>query len=79
MASTLPPQPQPQPITPVIIAPDAVPFTLEQQLPHFTEGLTGVCQEPVSLVFVGTESQLDAAFQAAGWRGWTEACESTRL
>jgi undecaprenyl-diphosphatase len=67
MASTLPPQPQPQPITPVIIAPDAVPFTLEQQLPHFTEGLTGVRQEPVSLVFVGTESQLDAVFQAAGW------------
>jgi undecaprenyl-diphosphatase len=67
MASTLPSQPQPQPITPVIIAPDAVPSTLEQRLPHFTEGLTGVYQEPVSLVFVGTESQLNTAFQAAGW------------
>jgi undecaprenyl-diphosphatase len=67
MASPLPPQPQPQPIAPVIVAPDAVPSTVEQQLPHFTEGLTGVHQEPVSLVFVGTEAQLEAAFQAAGW------------
>jgi undecaprenyl-diphosphatase len=70
MASTLPPQPPqptPPPIQPIVIAPDAVPSTVEQQLPHFTEGLTGVQQEPVSLVFVGTESQLDAAFQAAGW------------
>jgi undecaprenyl-diphosphatase len=66
-ASTLPPQPQPQPIAPVVITPDAVPSTLEQQLPHFTEGLTGVHQEPVSLVFVGTEAQLNATFQAAGW------------
>jgi undecaprenyl-diphosphatase len=67
MASTLPAQPQPQPVAPVIIAPDAVPSTLEQRLPHFTEGLTGLHQEPISLVFVGTQAQLDAAFQAAGW------------
>jgi undecaprenyl-diphosphatase len=66
-AGTLPPQPQPQPTTPVVIAPDAVPSTVEQQLPHYTEGLTGVHEEPVSLVFVGTLAQLDAAFQVAGW------------
>src|SRR5215831_2048280 len=30
VASTLPPQPQPQPIAPVIVAPDAVPSTVEQ-------------------------------------------------
>jgi len=66
-AGTLPPQPQPQPIPPVVIAPDAVPSTVEQQLPHYTEGLTGVRQEPVSFVFVGTQAQLEAAFQAAGW------------
>jgi undecaprenyl-diphosphatase len=67
VAGTLPPQPQPQPIPPVVIATDAVPSTVERQLPHFTEGLTGVRQEPVSLVFVGTQSQLETAFQAAGW------------
>jgi membrane-associated phospholipid phosphatase len=67
VASALPPQPQPQPITLGVITPDAVPSTLEQHLPHFTEGLTGVRQEPVSLVFVGTQAHLDAAFQAAGW------------
>ncbi len=67
VADTLPPQPQPQPIPPVVIATDTVPSTVEHQLPHFTEGLTGVRQEPVSLIFVGTQSQLEAAFQAAGW------------
>ncbi len=66
-AGTLPSQPQPQPIPPVVIAPDAVPSTVEQQLPHYTEGLTGVRQEPVSFVFVGTQAQLETAFQTAGW------------
>jgi len=36
-------------------------------LPHYTEGLTGHAQEPISLVFVGTQAQLKAAFHAAGW------------
>jgi membrane-associated phospholipid phosphatase len=66
-ASTLPPPPQPEPIPPVVITPDAVPSMVEQDLPHFTEGLTGARQEPVSLIFVGTRDRLDAAFQAAGW------------
>jgi len=66
-AGALPPQPQPQPIPPVVIAPDGVPSTVEQQLPHYTEGLTGVRQEPVSFVFVGTQAQLETAFQTAGW------------
>jgi undecaprenyl-diphosphatase len=67
MASPLPLQPQPRPIVPAVITPDAVPSTIEQRLPHFTEGLTGVHQEPVSLVFVGTQPQLEVAFQAASW------------
>jgi membrane-associated phospholipid phosphatase len=67
MASTLPPQPTPPPIQPIVITPDAVPSTVDQQLPHFTEGLTGVHQEPISLIFVGTQDRVDAAFQAAGW------------
>ena len=66
-AGTLPPQPQPQPIPSVVITLDAVPSTIEQQLPHYTEGLTGVRQEPVSFVFVGTQAQLETAFQTAGW------------
>jgi membrane-associated phospholipid phosphatase len=66
-ASMLPLPPQAQSIPPVVISPDAVPSMVKQQLPHYTEGLTGVRQEPVSLVFVGTQSQLEAAFQAAGW------------
>jgi hypothetical protein len=41
--------------------------TVEGQLPHYTEGLTGKRQEPVSLIFVGTRAQLEQAFQAAGW------------
>lgn len=66
-ASMLPPQPQSQSIPPVVIAPGMVPATVEQQLPHYTEGLTGIRQEPVSFVFVGTQAQVEAAFRAAGW------------
>jgi undecaprenyl-diphosphatase len=66
-AAQLPPQPQPPATAPVVIAPDAVALTVEQQLPHYTEGLTGDRQEPISLVFVGTQAQLEAAFHAAGW------------
>jgi membrane-associated phospholipid phosphatase len=63
----LPSPPQPSVVQPVVIAPDVVPQTVEQQLPHYTEGLTGVPQEPVSFVFVGTQAQLEVAFRAAGW------------
>jgi undecaprenyl-diphosphatase len=66
-AGMLPPPPQPQPMLPAEISPDAVPQTVEQQLPHYTEGLTGVPQEPVSFVFVGTRAQVERAFRAAGW------------
>jgi hypothetical protein len=44
-----------------------VPATAAGQLPHYTEGLTGHRQEPVSLVFVGTRAELEQAFRAAGW------------
>jgi hypothetical protein len=40
---------------------------VEGALPHYTEGLTGRSQEPVSLVFIGTRTQLERAFRAAGW------------
>jgi membrane-associated phospholipid phosphatase len=50
-----------------VIAPTEVAITVEEQLPHYTEGLTGHRQEPISLVFVGSRAQLEQAFQAAGW------------
>jgi undecaprenyl-diphosphatase len=64
---TIPPPPTVAAPTPEIIAPIAVASTVEEQLPHYTEGLTGHPQEPISLIFVGTRSQLEQAFQAAGW------------
>lgn len=39
----------------------------ESALPRFTEKLDGTAQEPVGLVFVGTEAQLEGVFQRAGW------------
>jgi undecaprenyl-diphosphatase len=66
-AENLPPQPVVQPAPPTLVAPEAVPDAVERQLPRYSEGLTGDRQEPVSLVFVGTQAQVEAAFQAAGW------------
>lgn len=66
-AESLPPPPTVQPAAPVVIAADTVPATVEQHLPHYTEGLTGDRQEPINLVFVGAQAQLTAAFGAAGW------------
>src|SRR5258708_278005 len=63
----LPPPPTPTLPVPTVIAPGAVASTVKGQLPHYTEGLTGHRQEPVSLVFVGTRAELEQAFQAAGW------------
>src|SRR5262249_9932025 len=65
--STLPPPPTVTLPPAKVIAPTAVASTVVGQLPHYTEGLTGQRQEPVSLVFVGTRVQLEQAFQAAGW------------
>jgi LssY-like putative type I secretion system component LssY/PAP2 superfamily protein len=53
--------------TTTVIAPAEVATTVETRLPHYTEGLTGRLQEPVSLVFVGTRAQLEESFRAAGW------------
>jgi len=39
-----------------------------RQLPLFSEKLDGSRQEPISIVFVGTQAQLISAFQAAGWQ-----------
>ncbi len=62
------------PSPPVVVAPspevilvDAVPTTVENQLPHYTEGLFGSRQEPVSLLFVGTRAEIEGVFRAAGW------------
>jgi undecaprenyl-diphosphatase len=52
---------------PEIVAPTAVATIARARLPHYTEGLTGRPQEPVSLIFVGTRPQLERAFAAAGW------------
>jgi membrane-associated phospholipid phosphatase len=64
---TIPPPPVVTPPTPKVITSAGVAGTVERQLPHYTEGLTGHRQEPVSLVFIGTRAQLEHAFQAAGW------------
>lgn len=64
---SLPMSPQSPSAPPAVIANDAVLSTVAQRLPHYTEGLTGLRQEPISLVFVGTRTQLEAAFKAAGW------------
>jgi undecaprenyl-diphosphatase len=64
---TIPPPPTSAPVAPEVVGASAVPTTLLTQLPHYTEGLTGHRQEPVSLVFVGTRAQVEGAFQAAGW------------
>jgi undecaprenyl-diphosphatase len=50
-----------------VIASEQVSGSVQARLPHYTEGLTGRLQEPVSLVFVGTRAQLEASFRAAGW------------
>jgi len=62
--------PPPSPVTAqttTVIAPEQLAVTVETRLPHYTEGLTGRFQEPVSLVFVGTRAQLEESFRAAGW------------
>ena len=62
--------PPPSPViaqTTTVVAPAEVATTVETRLPHYTEGLTGRLQEPVSLVFVGTRAQLEESFRAAGW------------
>jgi undecaprenyl-diphosphatase len=66
-ALQVPAAPQPPPVAPVVVAADEVPDTVVQQLPHYTEGLTGDRQEPVSLIFVATQARLEGAFSAAGW------------
>jgi undecaprenyl-diphosphatase len=53
--------------TTTVIASAEVATTVETRLPHYTEGLTGRLQEPVSLVFIGTRAQLEESFRAAGW------------
>jgi membrane-associated phospholipid phosphatase len=63
----IPPSPTVPSPTPLVIASTAVVSATEGQLPHYTEGLTGHRQEPISLVFVGTRAQIEHAFQAAGW------------
>jgi undecaprenyl-diphosphatase len=64
---TIPPPPAIAPPTSAVIALAAVASSVEEQLPHYTEGLTGHRQEPISFVFVGSRTQLEQVFQAAGW------------
>jgi undecaprenyl-diphosphatase len=64
---TIPPPPTVAQPAPEVIAPTTLASTVEEQLPHYTEGLTGHRQEPVSLVLIGTRTQLEHAFEVAGW------------
>jgi membrane-associated phospholipid phosphatase len=63
----LPPSPVVAPPAPQVIADTAVVSQVEGDLPHYTESIFGGAQEPVSLVFVGSRGELEAAFRAAGW------------
>jgi LssY C-terminus/PAP2 superfamily len=64
---TIPALPTRAPVTPQLVAPDAVPSVVAAHLPHSTETLFGHAQEPISVIFVGTRAQLQGVFQAAGW------------
>ncbi len=61
-----PPPPTLTPVAPTVIAPDAV-LSIVGQLPHHTETVFGNTQEPISLIFVGTQDRLERAFRTAGW------------
>jgi len=61
-----PPQSSTAPAASTVIAADAVP-AIVAQLPHYTETLLGNPQEPISLLFVGTQDTLERTFRAAGW------------
>jgi membrane-associated phospholipid phosphatase len=38
-----------------------------QRLPHYSETLTGARMEPINFVFVGSQAQIEHAFEASGW------------
>jgi len=63
----LPSPPVVTPQAPQVIAESAVVPEVEDDLPHYTEGIFGAPQEPASLVFVGSRGDLEAAFRAADW------------
>lgn len=56
-----------QPVSAVHAFRSAETTAFERALPRFTEKLDGAAQEPVSIVFIGTEAQLEGAFRRAGW------------
>lgn len=37
------------------------------RFPHYSETLTGAKMEPTSLIFIGSQAELEAAFRRAGW------------
>jgi membrane-associated phospholipid phosphatase len=65
---TIPLPPPPTPVVPTtkVITSDAVP-AVAPQLPTHTETLLGKPQEPISLIFIGTQAALERSFGAAGW------------
>ncbi len=56
-----------QPISAAHVFRSAETTAFEQALPRFSEKLNGMPQEPVGIVFVGTEGQLGGVFRRAGW------------
>jgi undecaprenyl-diphosphatase len=63
----IPPPPRVTPAPPQVVTLDTVPSVVKQSLPLYTEGLFGSRQEPVSLIFIGSRADLEAAFSAGGW------------
>ena len=64
----------PTPLPPVARSNEAMLVTREQipsliftKLPRYTGGMFGHRQEPINLIFVGTQSDIESAFGAAGW------------
>lgn len=81
-----PPTPLPpvaQPPAPILVTQEQVPGLILTKLPHYTGGLFGHRQEPINLVFVGTPSDIERAFRAAGWvqaeqLNWRTFVQATR-
>lgn len=60
-------QPHTESLVVPIVAESDVPARLFLSLPKTSEDISGRPMEPINLVFIGTEDQVRAAFQKAGW------------
>jgi undecaprenyl-diphosphatase len=59
--------PLPAPLREVQLTEDSLNQAVLSRVPLFSETLTGRPMEPVGIVLAGSEQQIEAAFQSAGW------------